>query len=154
MPPVAVGNSAISGGVFEANKSFTNKDIGYKYPMGLDLRPGHSLHDSIVSKVMLLAQDSYKVMQKCHASWNEIDQTLTAYIPLSTYEKTLKAGDKTKPVSVVIPFSYAVLETVLAYNVKAFLSGPTIFQYEGFGPEDTVPAKLLELGSKPTSSSF
>ena len=144
MPPVALGNSTFSG-VAERNQSLKSKNIEYRYPMGLDLRPGHSIHDNIVSKVMMLAQDSYKIMQKRHPSWNEIDQTLTAYIPLSEYEKSLKSSDKTKPVSVVIPFSYAALETVLAYDVKAFLSGPTIFQYEGFGPEDTVPAKLLEL---------
>jgi hypothetical protein len=90
------------------------------------------------------ADDSYSVMRKKHPTWNNLDEIMTAYIPLSDYETNLKKKDRNKPVSIVVPYSYAALETILAYNTKAFL-GDILFQYEGHGPEDTVAAKLLEL---------
>jgi hypothetical protein len=94
---------------------------------------------------MALARESNEQIKKRYSDWQETDQTLSAYIPLSDYEKSLKAKDKTRPVSIVVPYSYAAMETILAYNVKAFLNTQDIFQYEGCGPEDTVPATLLQL---------
>lgn len=120
------------------------KDLGYEYPFDLDFRPGNKRHDDLVNKVLARADDSYSVMKKKHPVWRQMDRIMTAYIPLSDYEKKLKKHDETKPVSIVVPHSYAALETILSYNTKVFLQDP-VFQFEGHGPEDTVGAKLLEL---------
>ena len=119
-------------------------DYGYVYPNDVDLRPGRPIHDNIVAKLFILIRDSYEAIRKRHNTWQSIDEVMTAYIPLSEYEKNIKKNDRTKPVSIVVPYSYAELETVLAYNTKAFLNGP-VFRYDGTGPSDTVAAKLLEL---------
>ena len=143
MPPIVRGS--YSSNISDLNASLRGKDLGYKYPYDIDLRPGTEFHDKLVSKIMEMAEDSYNVMRKRHPTWNSLDEIMTAYIPTSEYEKNIKKKDKTKPVSIVVPYSYAALETILSYNTKAFLSGPNLFQYEGHGPEDTVATKLLEL---------
>jgi len=138
MPAIITGNS---------QNSFAHinvRDLAYKYPMGMDLKPGSALHSKLVTKLTKLTLDSYSVMSKRHKVWNEIDETLKVYIPTSEYEKSVKARDKTKPVSIVVPYSYATLETMMSYMTKAFLTD-TVFQYEGSAPRDTVAAKLLEL---------
>lgn len=137
MPSIIYGNT-------KQPSEYSEKDLGYRYPRGLDLRPGSKLHAKIIDKIVQMADASYDVMSKRHASWNEIDNTLKVYIPTSEVEKKVKARDSRKPTSIVVPYSYAMLETMLAYMTRAFLVD-TIFQYDGVSSEDTIPAKLLEL---------
>lgn len=120
-------------------------DYGYSYPDGLDLRPGSPLHDYIVSQVTNRADESFLHMKSRHDSWNDIDKTLTAYQWVDKTEQELKTKDSRKPVSIVIPDSFAALETIMTYLVMAFMYDRVIFQYEGAGPEDVVPATLMEI---------
>jgi len=126
-------------------QALLQKDLGYEYPEGLDLRPGTELHSFIKKEIMERSRESRNEMQKRFDSWNEIDKTLTAYIELSAEEKKSKDADKTKqkPTSIVFPYSYSVLETVLTYLMIAFIQDP-ILRYEGVSPEDTIGAILLE----------
>jgi len=122
-----------------------DKDLGYEYPEGLDLRPSSKLHSFILNEVMRRSRESYDVMSTRHESWNKIDKKLTAFIDLTDNEKVIKAADTTRPVSIVVPLSYATLQTLLTYWTSAFGGDNTIFKYEGTGPEDTLGAILLEL---------
>lgn len=121
-----------------------DKDLGYEYPEGLDLRPSSKLHTYIRDEVMRRVRESYDVMSARHDKWDQIDKKLTAFIDLSEEEKKIKAADKNRPVSIVVPLSYATLQTLLTYWTSAFGSDNTIFKYEGRGPEDTLGAILLE----------
>jgi hypothetical protein len=87
--------------------------------------------------------ESSNEMSKRYASWRKVDQTLTAYVKLDESEQNIKDKDDRKPVSIVVPYSYATLETILTYLVSAFLEDP-IFRYSGSGPEDVVGAILME----------
>jgi len=118
-------------------------DLGYKYPEGLDLRPGSQLHEKLVRYVLDRARESYSVMSNRHEQWRKIDQSLTAYIKLDDKEYKIKSSDERKPVRVIIPYMYATLETLLTYWTAAFLDMP-VFRYEGMSPEDTIGAILLE----------
>jgi hypothetical protein len=143
MPPILTPEQGGSGGY----TTMTQAEMGsitYKYPFNLDLRPGSEAHNKIKAEVLLRAQESYSIMSKRHSSWNSIDNMLEAYIKPDELEKKLKANDARKPVSIVVPHSFAVLETILTYLVMAFFQDP-ILQYDGAGPEDMVGAKLLEL---------
>jgi len=82
-------------------------------------------------------------MQQRYTGWAEIDQTMNAYIPLTSEEKKLKATDKRRPVSIVVPSSYAILQTLLTYMVQAFLPD-NMFRYAGVGPEDIPKALIME----------
>lgn len=132
----------------------TVKELGYQYPNGLNLRPDSPLHQEVLAKVLRRADESFRVMQERHGAWGKIDELMNGFIPLSDYERQLKrrreekdqVDARTRPVSIVVPYSYATLETLLTYLDEAFLVG-TPLQYEGAGPEpeDEIGAKLLEL---------
>jgi hypothetical protein len=121
------------------------KDIEYKYkyPNNLKLKPGSQVHDTLRDEIMLRANASRDEMQNRYPTWQKMDEQLTAYIPLDAEDKKVQAKDETKPVKIVVPVTYAVLETLLTYMVGAFLDDP-IFKYEGHGPEDVIGAMLLE----------
>jgi hypothetical protein len=138
MPPILRGDQTSGPASFKPQRNYD-----YEYPEGLDLRPGSELHDFLRDKVMDRANYSARIMTTRHSDWQKIDHTLTAYIPADDYEKSLKDSDERKPVSVVFPNSYTVLETLLSYFVGAFIQEP-IFRYEGHGPEDVIGAILLE----------
>jgi len=122
--------------------SFNDK-FDYDYPEGIDLRPGSTLHNRIKSELLQRAQASARVMSGRHAAWNSIDFTLSAYIPVDESERLVKEKDSRRPTSIVFPYSYTVLETLLSFYVAAFLQDP-IFRYEGTGPKDVIGAILLE----------
>jgi len=115
----------------------------YDYPDDLDLRPGSDLHERIKNEVYARAEESHLVVSNRFDSWNSIDQVLTSYIDLDEEEKTVQEKDQRKPTSIIYPYSYAIMDTLLAYVMKVFLSSP-IFRYVGSSPEDTVGAILLE----------
>ena len=131
--------------VTKANSRYvpTSEDLHYKYPNGLDLKPGSKQHDLIRDEILTRAQESYDVVSRRHPSWNLIDELMTSFIPLSEDERTTKAKDSRKPVSTVVPLSYAVMETLLTYMVAVYLDEP-IFRYDGIDDADVVGAAVLE----------
>jgi hypothetical protein len=136
MPAIAMGNGPQTYSTF-------GKDFKYTYPEDLNLKPGSPLHTKLKDMIMEKAMASSKKMSARHKDWNSIDHTLTAYIPASEAEKKVKYEDSRKPISVVFPYSYTILETLLSYYVSAFVQDP-IFRYEGQGPGDVIGAILLE----------
>lgn len=119
-------------------------EFDYEYPNGLDLRPNSDFHKKLKSKILSRAQASRNELSKRFNSWNKMDWTLTSYIPLKDYEKVVKEKDQTKPVSIVFPYTYSSLESLLTYLTIAFFQDP-IFQYEGVEDTDVIGAMLLEL---------
>lgn len=127
-----------------SSSGFTGQEkYDYSYPNNLDLRPDGELHKWLVGELKKRIQESYTQISKRHETWRKIDRTLTAYVRPDDDEKKIKAGDQRKPISIVVPYSYATLETLLTYFVSVFLDDP-VFQYEGTSPEDLVGAALLE----------
>ncbi len=120
------------------------KDFGYKYPYSLDLRPDSDFHKTLRSRIWERAQEARNEIQKRFPYWKEIDRTLTVYVPLKDEEEKIKAKDDSKPLSIIFPYSYSMLEAMLTYMTMAFLQD-TIFMYEGVDDEDTKGAMLMEL---------
>ena len=123
----------------------------YTYPLRegsrqeLDLRPGSDLHQRIIDKcVSAYALNSASVIAERHPTWRAMDDTLQGYIDLSQEEQEAIAEDPRIPVSIVFPYSYAILETLISYMVTAFFPEP-MFRYEGNGPEDTAGAFYFKL---------
>jgi len=121
----------------------TNVNFNYEYPKGLKLKPGSDLHEKLKTELMRRANDSAGFLSSRFSSWNKIDDTLVSYIDADSAEQEVIATDHRKPVSIVYPYSYAILETLLGYFVSAFCQTP-YFRYEGVSPEDTIGAILLE----------
>ena len=138
MPNIVTGDSSYRSGSYI--------DASYDYEYGEhDFRPGKSaLHKHVVDEVMKKSRASYSVISNRFESWRDIDKLLTTYIRPDQQERDVKAQDDRKPTSIVFPYSYAVLETLLTYLSDVFLVDP-IFRYEGSSPEDTLGAILMEL---------
>jgi len=106
---------------------FSKEEHNYSYPFELDLDPKGELHKDLVSKIMPFVQESAGNISTRFDSWNEIDRTLTAYIETDDAEKEVVYNDPRKPVSIVFPNTYAIMETILAYLVAAFYQEPKEF---------------------------
>lgn len=138
MPYIVQGDSKE---VRSAN--YRDLKFDYNYPDGLDLNPNSRFHEELRSKIWQRAIESRGVMSKRYDSWNEVDKVLTTYIPLSAKEQSVKDKDSRKPVSIIFPYSYSNLESLLTYMLAAFGQDP-MFQYEGVEDSDTVGAMLME----------
>lgn len=139
MPSVQMGNAEYVSGA-----SFGSVDYSYDYSDGRNWKPGSDLHDKVKRRLIQYATDSSRVVKTRFDSWRRIDQVLTAYIPLDDAEKGLKADDSRKPVSIVFPYSYAMMETLLTYLVMSFFQDP-IIRYEGMDDKDVLGAILMEM---------
>jgi hypothetical protein len=121
-----------------------DNEFDYSYPNDLDLTPGSDTHERLKDMITDRAFESYQVMQNRHSIWEKINQNLTAYVPLDDAEQTIKNNDDRKPVRIIIPRTYSILETLLTYQTSAFGSRP-YFKYEGVDGTDVLGAMLLEL---------
>jgi len=150
--PVTIRPEEGNSGGYSHVAELEGRDYHYEYPEDLDLKPMSELHTQLFKRVLDFARQSRNYMENRYSSWNYIDSTMTAYIPVSDYEDLIKKRHKknetfhpdNKPTSIVVPHSYATEDTLLTYMTQALLDGP-IIQYEGVGPEDEVPAQLLQL---------
>jgi hypothetical protein len=123
--------------------SLSNVDHQYPYPDGLDLKPGSKLHETIKRRVLDRAQESWSVMQNRHGEWDAVDATLTAFMPIDEKERIVKAKDSRRPVSIVVPLSYAVKETLLSHLLAIFTQD-ILWQFDPRGPEDVLGVALME----------
>ena len=134
----------VTGEPTNPKTTYSRVHYDYEYPNDLDLKPDSDFHISLRNKILHRARESRNEISKRFPSWNEIDKTLTAYIPLKDKETTLKKKDPTKPVSIVFPYSYPIVNLFSKITTMAFFQDP-MFQYEGVEDSDTTGAMLMEL---------
>lgn len=116
----------------------------YEYPEGLNLDPDSDQHRKLVNMVMDRATQAHQALADKRSEWRDIDRSLKGYVRpefKNTAEEDREGIDQMP--QLVLPFSYANLETLLTYMTTAFLQG-TLFPYEPIGPEDAHKAFLLE----------
>ena len=116
----------------------------YKYPMGLDLKPGSKLSNRILEFIRARASASKSAMEKRYDTFDKITDKLTSYVaPTKKLTHKIEQRDDDAPLTVIVPISYAILDTILTYWLTAFADGP-LFRYDAVGPEDKPTAKILE----------
>jgi hypothetical protein len=138
MPRIVYGSQPV-----KQRPDWNTTNFDYSYPNGLNLKPGTEVHDDVVKRIMERADESYSIVSGRHGSWNEIDRVLTAYAVVDENEEKILDEDERKPVTIIFPYSYAILETLISYLMSAFIQNP-VFRYEGTAPEDTIGAILME----------
>jgi hypothetical protein len=131
-----VSNGSLTSAV-SANK------YRYSYPLKNDLRPGSKLHNLIRDEILYRARRSVSALEPRYTSWVAVDKMLRAYIQPNNEERKVLARDPEKPISIVVPSLYAMLETFLTYNVDALITNPQ-FAYQASGPEDVIGTMLLQ----------
>ena len=122
----------------------------YSYPKDsngneIDFRPNSDsgVHKEVVNRVMERAQEGWDHGYVRHPKYTELEECITSFKWTDEEEQKVVAGDKRKPVSMVIPASKAILDTMVSYYCKALLESP-MFRFDGIGPEDAASAILLE----------
>lgn len=141
MPHILYGNepSGLSG------EQLREVHYEYDYAPFESLKPGISkLHKKFKEEVLKRARASYGVISNRFSSWNDIDKLLVTYVRPDEEDLEIKKLDPHKPIKIVFPYSYAVLETLLTHLSATFFNRP-VFRYTGSSPEDTVGAILLEM---------
>ncbi len=142
MPALIQGNNSQHRTVPASQAKQLNAIYRDRYPAA-NFVPGNPAHDRLLSEVLSRANESASFMQQKHSTWDEVQKLVNVFIPASNWELTEKQRDAQHPMSIVVPESYATLETLLTYMLAVFGESP-VFKYAGTGPEDVVGAILLE----------
>lgn len=129
------------------NDSFT-KVKPYEYEEGMRLVPingeNGKLHEAVRKKIMDLVSVSAQETGTRAESWDTMDKKLQAYVDLTESEAALKQKRPDIPVRVVIPYTYATLETLLTYLTMSFLSSDPIFQYDTDYAESAPAVRFMQ----------
>lgn len=154
MPPIVYGEHT------SRDQKFPMIDASYEYdyPDGLDLEPGSDLHRALVDKILRRATESQRVMSARYPVWREIDNSLRMFVrpdwkpvvgdtarPTNPTRHRTRQEEETRRTlpAVVMPTSYAALETLLSYMTAVFTQ-PPIIPFDGVGPDDVYGALLLQ----------
>ena len=117
----------------------------YQYPSGLDLQPGSELHETLRKEIMVRAEEAKEVMNRKASKWTELEKLMSVYVDMDAAEKAIKAKDPRKPLPIVVPAAFAMVETNMSFLVKAFLDASPIHALQPRGPEDAYGTILMEL---------
>ena len=129
----------------EKLRSAASRNYRYEYPYKLKLKPFTETSNKIVQALTNRAKASQIAFSDREEFITNTEDSLSSYIPLSDLEKTRKEQDPNSPVSIVVPYSAAALETILTYLTMAFLNQRPIFPLQSVSSEDTIQVKLLEI---------
>lgn len=112
------------------------------------LVPGSTFHDEVKQKVLDRIQMSERKMSQFYARWSINEKKMQAYIDLPKYEKQLQdmsqKGEPPQLVSVVIPYSYATIWTIVTYMVHTFCGSKPIFPVSSYKGETVKAAGYME----------
>lgn len=122
----------------ELEKDFANTEFDYDYPIGadgkpLDLHPNSMLSRKLVDEVLERVYDSNRMKDRVRPQYQQMDWTLTAYMPADDAEKVEQNKDIRKPIAVVVPMTFASLETFMTYMSEALFSSLPTHRYGGAG---------------------
>ena len=122
---------------------------GYEYEEGVQLIPvaGSSgeLHEKVLKKVLDRADVASEGERSSRlASWDAMDKKLMAYVDLTESETALKKKRPDIPVRVVIPYTYATMETLLTYLMMSLLSQDPIFTFDAVNSNDHGAVRFLQ----------
>ena len=139
MPHVLDPNASKPGVDAELRRSNHN----YTYELGKNLRPGSPFHDKLRERIMRRIRESDNIMSEKRKEWRNIDKMLKAYVRPESVRQNEGTTKKPTITQVIMPISYAALETNLTYMFSAFMQ-PPVFRYEGSGPEDTFGSMMMQ----------
>ena len=118
-------------------------DYHDRYPEGLDFSPSSELHQRVLTQIMERLLYSRSVISQRYDSWEQTDKNLMAYIHLSEKERLEKKADSRIPIAIVVPISFATLETIQTFLISVFLNTP-YFRYDPQSEEDVIGVRLME----------
>ena len=112
------------------------------------LKPKSDEHQKVLQYLLDRLNYSERTMSTFYSRWNYNEQKLQAYINLPDYEKALAASNKTgappQITSIVVPYSYATIWTIVTYMVHTFCGRKPMFQVSSYKQETAENAQYME----------
>ena len=147
--PAEFLDSVSSPGLGSTLESFPQPSRKQSEKLAIDrLKPNSQLHDRVLNYLLDRLQFSEREMSKFYSRWNANEKRVQGYIKLSNFEQDLvNDNDDGKPAavtSVVVPYSYATMSTIVTYGVHAFGGRNPIFQVGTYGQAEPEQALLME----------
>lgn len=108
------------------------------------LKPGSTAHARVLDMLNKQIDYSEREMDKFYSRWNIAEYKAQAYISLGDHDEALKTlnQDKGKPpkaVSIIVPYTYATIATIVTYLLQTFAGRRPLWQLNcyrgGNGPE-------------------
>lgn len=113
------------------------------------LKPKSELHRKVLSYLTDRLETSEHEMQNFYARWRYNEQRIQAYIDLPKWENELKqlndSGKPPKITSIVVPYSYATIMTIVTYLLHTFAGRRPMFQVGTYKKEAVNAARMMEL---------
>lgn len=145
MPVIIPGGQAqYGGGGGASNDEMSRMELGYEYWNGLDLRPGSQMSTMIVDEIVARADEASRIRQLDHERMREMDNIMTGFISLDEKERIRQGKDPRKPVSIVLPVTYAAGDTVHTQILSLLSAQDELHRLSARGPEDTIGTALME----------
>lgn len=113
------------------------------------LTPGSETHAKLLEHLKKRIEMSERKMRDFYPRWQVNERKLQAYINLNDYERLVQqTNDRSQGppqiVSLVVPYSYAVVQTVVTYLLHTFCGRQPIFQVGCYNADLTANAQNLE----------
>lgn len=141
---IPAGQSEYSGGGGASLEEMSRKDLGYTYHNKLDLRPGSLMSTLIVDEIVARANEASRVRRLDHDRMREMDNIMTGFIALDEKERIRQNRDPRKPVSIVLPVTYAAGDTIHTQILSLLSAQDELHRLTGRSQEDLIGAALLE----------
>lgn len=112
------------------------------------LRPGSPEALRVKEYLIKRIEASERSMSQFYARWQANEKRVQAYIDLPNWERTLKelnnTGKPPRVVSITIPYSYAVISTIVTYLLHTFTGRKPMFQVGTHKGETAAGARNME----------
>jgi hypothetical protein len=112
------------------------------------LRPQSKAHDLVLNYLKKRIDTSEHEMQRFYARWQHLEKRQQAYINLPDWEKELEQlnekGEPPKVTRIVIPYSFATIQTIVTFLLHSFAGRRPIFQVGSWKDETIEPAQMME----------
>jgi hypothetical protein len=112
----------------------------------VDVKPNSDLHKKILNEVRDRRNFSYRKMSDYHDRWDELDESVRAYLPDTEMTSKQRFNRRFKRefdyISLELPYSFAIIMTAHTYWSAVFLSRNPVYQFTARHgePQDKVQA--------------
>jgi len=98
-------------------------------------------------KILTMVRDNFvSSSNKMCQYWNQWDQQQDIYRGYRLIDKNDKSNiTNGKLKKIIVPITYAQIQTAISFIFSTFLQKSSIFELNGMGPEDAMPAQGLEV---------
>lgn len=112
------------------------------------LKPGSDLHARVLDYLLHRLNYSEEKMSQFYARWRVMEKKTQAYIDLPDWEKEWKKmndqGKKPSPTSIVVPYSFSTISTIVTYLLHTFTGRKPMFQVGTYKDETADSSRMME----------